>query len=93
MLEILLRKDSRRKIRYISFHDPLTGLYNRAFFEEEISRQNFPENHPIGIILGDVNEIHLVNERFGHQEGDRILIDTANILKGFSKSRYFSPLG
>lgn len=85
--DITERKIAEEKIRYISFHDPLTGLYNRAFFEEEISRQNFPENHPIGIILGDVNEIHLVNERFGHQEGDRILIDTANILKRFSRNQ------
>lgn len=85
--DITERKKAEEQIRYISFHDPLTGLYNRAFFEEEVARQNFSENHPIGIILGDVNGIHLVNERFGHQEGDRILFDTANILKRFSRNQ------
>lgn len=60
-------------IRYLSYHDVLTGLYNRRFYEDEIKRVNTEQNLPISIIIGDVNGLKLVNDAFGHAKGDKLL--------------------
>ena len=48
-------KDKEMKIEYLSYHDQLTGLYNRRFFEEELLRFDTSRNLPITIAMGDVN--------------------------------------
>lgn len=69
-----------KEIRYLSYHDKLTGLYNRAFFEEEIKRLDRDRNLPISIIMGDTNGLKLINDVFGHSAGDRLIKSTADIL-------------
>jgi len=61
------------EISYLSYHDFLTQLYNRRFCEEEIKRLNSPRNLPISIIVGDLNGLKLINDTFGHDEGDKLL--------------------
>lgn len=79
--DITEQKQAEAEIRYLSFHDRLTGLYNRAYFEEELKRVDSPRNLPISIIMGDVNGLKLVNDAFGHQDGDRHLVEVAKILR------------
>ena len=67
------KKEKVKKISYLSYHDQLTGLYNRRFFEEEIKRLDNPRNLPLSIIMGDVNGLKLTNDAFGHQAGDKLL--------------------
>src|SRR5665648_257174 len=69
------------EISYISYHDFLTGLYNRIYFEEEKKRLDTPRQLPISIIMGDINGLKLVNDGFGHSKGDEVLIEIAKILK------------
>lgn len=71
----------RSHIEYLSMHDQLTGLYNRRFLEVEIKRLDVERSLPIGIIMADVNGLKLVNDAFGHSNGDLLLIETANKLK------------
>lgn len=78
--EALKRIKSEKKIRYISFHDNLTGLYNRAYFEEELKRLDTKRQMPLSIVIGDANGLKLTNDVFGHQEGDRLLQAMARIL-------------
>ena len=59
--------------RYLTYHDKLTGLYNRRFFEEEVSRLNASRELPISVIVGDVNGLKLINDAFGHLAGDSLL--------------------
>ena len=68
------------EILYLSYHDSLTNLYNRRYFEEEIKRIEATHCYPLSIILGDVNGLKMVNDVLGHAEGDRFLIETARIL-------------
>lgn len=75
------RKTNEMKIMYLSFHDRLTGLYNRAFFEEELKRIDVERQLPLSIAMGDVNGLKLVNDAFGHQEGDRLLRRIADVLR------------
>ena len=79
--DITERKRAEEQIRYLSFHDKLTGLYNRAYFEEGLSRLDAERLFPISIILGDANGLKLANDVFGHDEGDRLLRKIAQILR------------
>jgi diguanylate cyclase (GGDEF)-like protein len=75
------RAEMEKRIRYMSFHDSLTGLYNRAYFEEEIKRIDTERQLPISIIMGDANNLKLINDVFGHFSGDEMLITLANIIR------------
>jgi len=79
--DITERKQAEAEIRYLSYHDKLTGLYNRAFFEEELQRISTNRQLPIGLIIGDVNGLKLINDALGHQEGDKVLIKAAELLR------------
>lgn len=79
--DITERKMADERIRYISFHDEVTGLFNRAFFEEELRRLDMERELPISLIMGDVNNLKLTNDAFGHDEGDKLLRDIASILR------------
>jgi diguanylate cyclase (GGDEF)-like protein/PAS domain S-box-containing protein len=79
--DITERKKSEEEIEYLSYHDFLTGLYNRPYLFKELERLNKEKKFPLGIIMGDVNGLKLTNDAFGHNAGDKLLIEMANILK------------
>lgn len=81
IVDITERKKAELKIEYLSFHDKLTGLYNRAYFEEELKRLDTSRQLPLSIIIGDVDSLKLVNDAFGYKEGDELIISAANVLK------------
>jgi len=76
---------TEEEIRYLSFYDPLTGLYNRRYFENEMKRLNYSRDLPIGIVMADVDGFKSVNDTFGHKEGDRLLQDTAKTLRSVTR--------
>ena len=71
------KKKSHEEIKYLSFHDYLTGLYNRRFYEEELARLDTRRRWPLTIVMGDVNGLKLINDSFGHGTGDQLLKKTA----------------
>jgi diguanylate cyclase (GGDEF)-like protein/PAS domain S-box-containing protein len=75
--DITKRKKTEEEIIYLSYHDKLTGLYNRRFYEEEVKRVDNERNLPISIIIGDVNGLKLVNDAFGHHKGDELILKAA----------------
>lgn len=75
------QKEKEKKILYLSYHDVLTGLYNRAFFDEEIRRLDVKHQLPLSVIIGDINGLKLINDAFGHAEGDKLLVEIAKILR------------
>lgn len=79
--EISARKKSEEHIRFLSFNDPLTGLYNRAFFEEEMKRLDTQRQLPLSLIMADLNGLKLINDAFGHDKGDLILQKAADALR------------
>jgi len=79
--DITSKKKSEEKILYLSYRDQLTGLYNRRFYDEELSRINTSRNLPITIALGDVNGLKLTNDAFGHVFGDNLLKKIASIFQ------------
>jgi diguanylate cyclase (GGDEF)-like protein/PAS domain S-box-containing protein len=75
------RKQYEREVLYLSYHDQLTGLYNRRYYEEELKNINSEGNYPITLVMADVNGLKLTNDAFGHVFGDRMLVAIADILK------------
>lgn len=78
--DITEKKKIRNEIEYLSFHDYLTGLYNRRFFEEELQRLDNGRNLPLSVIMIDVNGLKLTNDAFGHDMGDALLKKVADII-------------
>lgn len=74
-------KKENEKIKYMSFHDTLTGLYNRRFYEIELKRLDNKENYPLAIVVADANGLKLINDTFGHHAGDDMIKNTANLLR------------
>lgn len=79
--DITLETKSRNNIEYLSYHDQLTGVFNRRFFEAEIERLDNKRNFPLCLIMGDVNGLKLINDSFGHNMGDKLLSKVGEILK------------
>ncbi|PKM77826.1 MAG: GGDEF domain-containing protein [Firmicutes bacterium HGW-Firmicutes-15] len=80
LTDLTYRKQIEDKLRFISFHDDFTGLYNRAFFQEELIRLDSGRFDPVAIIVCDVDGLKVVNDTLGHQAGDILLKTTAAIL-------------
>lgn len=72
--------EKKKKIEYMSYHDVLTGLYNRRFYYDNIDKMDSELNYPIGYIMGDVNGLKMTNDVFGHNAGDQLLVTVANVL-------------
>jgi diguanylate cyclase (GGDEF)-like protein len=68
-------------LRYLSFHDQLTGLYNRHYFANERKRLEGSREHPITIISADLDNLKDINDTRGHAEGDKYLKTCATIFK------------
>lgn len=79
--DITERKNRENKVRYISYHDMMTGIYNRTYFDEIQVTIDRPELLPLSVIVGDVNGMKLINDAFGHVRGDMLLQEIAEILK------------
>ena len=79
--DITERKNREDKVRFISYHDMLTGVYNRAYFDEALAALDGPDNLPVSVIIGDINGMKLINDALGHGKGDVLLRQIADILK------------
>jgi len=84
--EISERKAAEEKMKYFSMHDPLTGLYNRTYFEEEMQRLEKEYSPDVGLIMCDVDGLKLINDSMGHDKGDSLLIATANLIRSCFRS-------
>lgn len=79
--DITERMKAEEHTRYIGFHDMLTGLKNRSYFDEEMYQIEKDKITPLCMILFDIDGLKLVNDALGHERGDFYLIQLAGILK------------
>jgi len=84
--DITDRKMMEDELKHLATHDSLTGLYNRAFFEEEMRLLSKERKVSIGILVIDIDGLKYINDAFGHQHGDRMLLVFSKVLK-----RIFRP--
>ena len=80
--DISERRVAQEKVWFVSTHDQLTGLFNRAYFEAEVDRMEKGRRFPISILSVDIEGMRAVNEKQGHEAGDELLRQTAQLLIG-----------
>ncbi|MBN9143705.1 MAG: hypothetical protein ABT10_02750 [Novosphingobium sp. SCN 63-17] len=81
----LLAEDLAHELRQLAIVDPLTGLLNRRGFEEaarRIKAQCRRHGLPVCVAIADLDHFKSINDRFGHQAGDRVLVEFARRLRG-----------
>ena len=86
-IDITKRKEVEEKIKYMNYHDNLTGLYNRKYHQNKLQELDQAHYYPLSIIMGDNNGLKLINDTFGHTKGDHLLQETAKILKEVSRKQ------
>lgn len=79
--QMIDRKRIEQKIRYLGIHDSLTGLYNRAYFDEELKRLETGRQFPVSVLMSDIDNLKGINDQGGHAAGDEILCQAALTLK------------
>lgn len=69
------------EVKKLAITDPLTGIYNRTFFEAELKRMELGRDFPISIVVGDLDNLKITNDMFGHAEGDKLIRSVAWVLQ------------
>jgi diguanylate cyclase (GGDEF)-like protein len=84
--DITARKRAEEYLKYLGTHDVLTGLYNRAYFEEERARLERSRRYPVSILVADLDKLKPVNDTHGHEAGDDLLRRAAEVLRSAFRS-------
>ena len=79
--DVTEKKKYEMEIEYLSYHDQLTGVKNRRYFDEALITYDEPSYYPLALIVVDINGLKLTNDAFGHLIGDRLLIEATMMLK------------
>lgn len=80
LTDITARKKAEAYLEYLGKHDVLTGLYNRAYFVDEVNRLDRKGPFPVSVILMDLDGVKAVNDGLGHAAGDALLRRVGEIL-------------
>lgn len=79
--DITDRKEIEKRLKYLSSHDSLTGLFNRSHFETEFERASMGRNYPVSVIVADLDGLKKINDSHGHAAGDQLLKVAAGLLR------------
>ncbi|MBK1721033.1 GGDEF domain-containing protein [Thiocystis violacea] len=95
MIQALREKRvAEEKIRYLSEHDVLTGLHNRAFFEAELERLSTGSAYPVSLIIADLDGLKRINDELGHHVGDLLIQKAAQVIQsGLGSEGVLARLG
>lgn len=85
LADITHRKETEEQLVYEAFHDPLTGLPNRALFTNRlmraISKSRQLDDYLFAVLFLDLDRFKLINDSLGHLAGDELLVGIAERLK------------
>lgn len=81
ILDVTEQREKEEAIVYLNYHDTMTGIYNRRYFDEAKLNLDKKEFFPLSVVIADVNGLKLINDGLGHEEGDKLLIGVSRILE------------
>jgi diguanylate cyclase (GGDEF)-like protein/PAS domain S-box-containing protein len=79
------KKEKQQEIEYLSYHDQLSGLYNRKYYEKELEKLKRNSALPLSVLYIDINGLKLINNALGHEKGDAFIQRISNILSKNSR--------
>ncbi|VAX09581.1 hypothetical protein MNBD_GAMMA25-2208 [hydrothermal vent metagenome] len=85
---------NNEKVKLLGLLDPLTGVHNRRYFDQRLAEevsQSRRQKKPLSCLFLDIDHFKVFNDNYGHQIGDRVLQDVANVIK--SQMRLSDVLG
>ena len=95
--DVTLERQTAEQLTYLAERDPLTGLYNRHRFNEELSRMIADAERSqtrVAMLFFDLDEFKYINDTFGHRAGDATLIRVAgDVVGNVRRNEIFSRLG
>ena len=85
-------EDKEKTQQQIRIHseklDPLTGVFNKLYFEKRMGIIDRAEIIPVGVVNININDWKYVNDHFGDEESDRLIRLVANLIRTESKAEY-----
>ena len=82
------RRAAEAQLHWLAYHDSLTGLGNRSFFNDELERElllSMQSDANLAVLFIDLDRFKLVNDSFGHASGDELLLELARRFKGAAR--------
>lgn len=81
-------KKRQSEVMHKSLHDPLTGMYNRRFYDEYLVEHDQNSNLPLAVAMIDIDGLKMINDSLGHTFGDRAIISVSKALQKYAKASY-----
>ena len=92
--DVTRQKEVEQRLRYMSSHDFLTGLYNRIYYSSEISRLEDSCRYPFSLVMLDANGLKKINDTQGHTAGDQFLRRISEFLQqAFNQDEIVARIG
>lgn len=92
--DVSRRKALEEKLNYLTYHDSLTGLKNRTFYDTQFEELDTKINLPVGVIVCDLDNLKIMNDTRGHEKGDEMIKTTSEILsKLINENTFISRIG
>lgn len=88
ILDISEPKKKDLQIAYLRERNFLTGLYNRNYMEQEIKRLDQPEFWPLSVAICDIDGLRVINDAYGHEEGNYLIVKTAQLIRNCLRDEY-----
>jgi len=80
--DITDRKRQEERLTYLSFHDHLTGIFNRRYFEAALLDVDNAAFYPLAVVIGDLNGLKQINDSYGYSTGDKAILKAAELISG-----------